>query len=55
MREEKIDFYRQRLMKIGVELIKLAGEDEYLERLITGKNLLPIDQALKEFIEQFRK
>lgn len=50
---DKADFYRKQLRHIGAELVKLSGDDHYIDRLVRGYARIPLDQALKDFIEQF--
>ena len=52
--DEELNFYRERLMHIGAQIIKMSDDNAYLERLASSQNLLPIDHALRDFIEQFR-
>ena len=52
--EKLIVFYEQRLIETGVGLIKLSSSQSYIKRLITNDGLIPFDNSLRFFIEQFR-
>ena len=52
--DEIVKDYQQSLETIGLKIILLSANKDYVRRLIKQDALLPIDQALKSFIEQFR-
>ena len=53
--DEELNFYRERLMHIGAQIIKMSDDDTYIERLASGENLLPIDHALRSFVSKLWK
>ncbi len=48
-------YYKEQLERLGHQITDLSRNDQYIERLIDGDDLLPFDEALRVFIEQFRQ
>ena len=46
--------YQQSLETVGLKIILLSANKDYVRRLVHQDALLPIDQALRDIIEQFR-
>ena len=52
--DQEQQYYQDRLRDISVQLAKLSEDQRYIERLVKGDSLLPLEQGLRFFIEQFR-
>ena len=54
MQGKTIQCYQEALKQISSNIALLSDNKNYVERLINGNDLLPMDHALRDFIEQFR-
>lgn len=55
MQQPLHQYYKEQLQRLGKNITDLSRNDQYIKRLIDGDDLLPFDEALRAFIEQFRQ